>query len=169
MAATRLPDPAVEALIGWWQTHAHTFADGTPGAHTVRYIPGRWAQISPWPQSLAPTDGSGDAAVSRAQVTSAVADALQREAFREALVATYVWGKGKRGTPACSGPATLRDVLAAEGLDTALKTAVTALREHGARQAYAALLRKVPWFGPAFFTKFLNFTGATVPPGSGPL
>ncbi|MFE9679736.1 hypothetical protein ACFYO5_37475 [Streptomyces sp. NPDC006259] len=59
----------------------------------------------------------------------AVADALRREAFQEALVATYVWGKGKRGAPGGSGPATLHKLLAFDGLDTAL---ATALREHGA-------------------------------------
>jgi hypothetical protein len=36
-------------------------------------------------------------------VTAIVADALRHD-FREALVATYVWGKGKRGTPRGSGP-----------------------------------------------------------------
>ncbi|MGV9568064.1 8-oxoguanine DNA glycosylase OGG fold protein, partial [Streptomyces sp. NPDC003480] len=33
--------------------------------------------------------------VSRAQVTSIVANTPARETLREALVATYVWGKGK--------------------------------------------------------------------------
>lgn len=51
-----------------------------------------------------------------AQVASAVADALRRDAFREALVATYVWGKGKRGTPGGSGPSTLDKILAFDGL-----------------------------------------------------
>ncbi|WP_326790484.1 8-oxoguanine DNA glycosylase OGG fold protein [Streptomyces sp. NBC_00151] len=139
MAARQLPDPVVRALGRWWETNAAAYADGTPGAHTVRYTPGRWVQITPWPKALAPTSADGDAAVSRAEVASAVADALQREAFREALVATYVWGKGKRGTPGGSGPSTLHKILAFDGLDTALAAAVTALREHGALQAYAAL------------------------------
>lgn len=116
---------------------------------------------------LAPTSADGDAAVSRAEVASAVADALQREAFREALVATYVWGKGKRGAPGGSGPATLHKILAFDGLDAVLAAAVTALREHGAPQAYAALKGQVPGLGPAFFTKFLYFTGPAVPPVHG--
>ncbi|MER5385956.1 hypothetical protein ABT040_37885 [Streptomyces sp. NPDC002688] len=167
MAARLLPDAVVRALGRWWETNAAAYADGTPGAHAVRYTPDRWAQITPWPKALAPTSADGDAAVSRAEVTSAVADALQREAFREALVATYVWGKGKRGTPGRSGPATLHKILAFDGLDTALAAAVTALREHGAPQAYAALQRQVPGLGPAFFTKFLYFTGTALPPAHG--
>lgn len=168
MAARLLPDAAVRALVRWWKENAPAYADGTPGAHTVRYTPSRWAQITPWPSTLALTGTGGDAVISRAEVTSAVADALRREAFREALVATYVWGKGKRGTPGGSGPATLRAVLAAEGLDTALATAVTALREHGSQEAYAALYQQVPGLGPSFFTKFLYFTGTALPPAHGP-
>ncbi|MFD9540829.1 hypothetical protein [Streptomyces sp. NPDC060022] len=168
MAARLLPGPVVRALGRWWEMHASAYADGTPGAHTVRYTPGRWAQISPWPSMLAPTSDGGDAEVSRAEVVSAVADALEREAFREALVAAYVWGKGKRGTPGGSGPATLHQILAFDGLDAALGAAVTALREHGSPSAYAALHRRVPGLGPSFFTKFLYFTGIAIPPAHGP-
>jgi hypothetical protein len=168
MAARLLPGPVVRALGRWWETNSAAYADGTPGAHTIRYTPGRWAQITPWPKALAPTSAGGDAAVSRAEVASAVADALRREAFREALVATYVWGKGKRGTPGGSGPSTLHKILAFDGLDAALAAAVTALHEYGAPQAYAALQGRVPGLGPAFFTKFLYFTGIAMPPARGP-
>lgn len=168
MATHLLPDAVVRALGRWWETNAAAYADGTPSAHTVRYMPGQWAQITPWPEALAPTSAGGDAAVSRAEVASAVADALRREAFQEALVATYVWGKGKRGTPGGSGPATLHKILAFDGLDGALAAAVTALREQGAPQAYAALHRQVPGLGPAFFTKFLYFTGIALAPAHGP-
>lgn len=147
MAASLLPDAAVRALGRWWNENASAYTDGTPGAHTVRYTPGRWAQITPWPSALAPTSCGGDAGVSRAEVTSAVADALRREAFREALVATYVWGKGKRGTPGGSGPATLKKILAAEGLDAALARAVTTLSEHSAEAAYAGFQSLVPGLG----------------------
>lgn len=133
MAASLLPDAAVRTLGRWWSENASACADGTPGTHTVRYTPGRWAQITPWPSTLTPTSCGGDAGVSRAEVASAVADALRREAFRGALVATYVWGKGKRGTPGGSGPATLHKILAAEGLDAALARAVTTLSEHSAK------------------------------------
>ncbi|MFD7879697.1 hypothetical protein ACFV5G_37380 [Streptomyces sp. NPDC059766] len=149
MAARPLPDAAAQALERWWNENAPAYADGTPGAHTVRYTPSRWAQITPWPSTLALTCAGDDAAVSRAEVTAAVADALRREAFREALVATYVWGKGKRGTPGGSGPATLRKILSFDGLD-------------------AALRRRVPGLGPSFFTKFLYFSGITVLPAHGP-
>ncbi|MEU9210697.1 hypothetical protein AB0D27_22770 [Streptomyces sp. NPDC048415] len=168
MAARLLPGPVVRALGRWWEANAAAYADGTPGAHTVRYTPSRWAQITPWPKVLAPTSAGSDAAVSRTEMASAVADALQRDAFREALVATYVWGKGKRGTRGGSGPSTLHKILAFDGLDTALAAAVTALREHGAPQAYAALQGQVPGLGPAFFTKFMYFTGIAVPSACGP-
>ncbi|MEU0060169.1 hypothetical protein [Streptomyces sp. NPDC006334] len=168
MAASLLPDAAVRALGRWWSENASAYADGTPGAHTVRYTPGRWEQITPWPSALAPTSCGGDAGVSRAEVASAVADALRREAFREALVATYVWGKGKRGTPGGSGPATLHKILAAEGLDAALAHAITTLSEHSAKAAYAGLQSLVPEFGPSFYTKFLYFVGKTVSPATGP-
>ncbi|MGW6739377.1 8-oxoguanine DNA glycosylase OGG fold protein [Streptomyces sp. NPDC055025] len=168
MAARPLPDAAARALGRWWSQNAPAYADGTPGAHTVRYTPSRWAQITPWPSVLAPTSTVGDAAISRTEVALAVADALQREAFAQALVTTYVWGKGKRGTPGGSGPATLHKILAFEGLDTTLAAAVTELREHGPQEAYAALHQQVPWFGPSFFTKFLYFSGAALPPAHGP-
>ncbi|MCQ9130288.1 hypothetical protein [Streptomyces hilarionis] len=168
MAASLLPDAAVWALGRWWNENASACADGTPGAHTVRCTPGRWTQIAPWPSALAPTSCGSDAAVSRAEVASAVADALRREAFREALVATYVWGKGKRGTPGGSGPAILHKILAAQGLDAALARAVVTLSKHGARAAYAGLQRVVPGFGPSFFTKFLYFAGKAVPSATGP-
>ncbi|MFF7146266.1 hypothetical protein ACFZB5_34690 [Streptomyces nodosus] len=168
MATRLLPEAALQALGCWWNENATGYADGTPGAHTVRYTPSRWVQIAPWPSALAPASRTGDAGVSRAQVASIVADALRREAFREALVATYVWGKGKRGSLGGSGPATLQKILAVERLDAALACAVTVLGEHGAKAAYAALNRRVPRFGPSFFTKFLYFAGKTVAPASGP-
>ncbi|MFJ8188044.1 hypothetical protein [Streptomyces sp. NPDC096105] len=64
--------------------------------------------------------------------------------------------------------AALREILAFDGLDAALAAAVTALREHGPAEAYAALRGQVPGLGPAFFTKFLHFTGLAVPSARGP-
>ncbi|MEW2068157.1 hypothetical protein [Streptomyces sp. NPDC007346] len=168
MAVRLLPDTALQALRSWWSENAATFPDGMPGAHTVRYSPSQWAQITSWPSALASTSHSGDAGISRAQVATIVADALRREAFSEALVATYVWGKGKRGSPGGSGPATLQKILAAEGLNTSLARAVIALSEHSAEAAYAGLRGLVRGFGPSFFTKFLYFVGKTVPSAAGP-
>ncbi|MGW0171814.1 8-oxoguanine DNA glycosylase OGG fold protein [Streptomyces sp. NPDC003343] len=168
MASRLLPDAALQALGRWWSEKTAEFADGTPGAHTVRYTPSRWAKITPWPSALVSASHVGDAEISRAKVASIVADALRREAFREALVATYVWGKGKRGSPGGSGPASLQKILTAEGLDTALACAVTALSEHSAEAAYAGLQGLVPEFGPSFYTKFLYFAGKVVPSATGP-
>lgn len=153
MAARLLPDAALQALARWWSRSTTEFANGTPGGHTVRYTPGRWAQITPWPSALASTSHVGDAGISRAQVALIVDDALRREAFREALVATYVWGKGKRDSPGGSGPASLQKILTAESLDTALARAVTTLSEHSAEAAYAGLQGRVPGLGPSFYTK----------------
>lgn len=168
MAKLLLPDEALRTLRRWWSENAARLPDKTPGAHTVPYTPSRWAQITPWPSTLASTTCDGDAAVSRAEVTSIVKDALQREAFTEALVATYVWGKGKGGSPGGSGPATLQTILTADDLEAALAGAVTALSQHSAQAAYAALRGRIPWLGPSFFTKFLYFAGKTVPPANGP-
>ncbi|MFJ8201091.1 hypothetical protein [Streptomyces sp. NPDC096152] len=85
------------------------------------------------------------------------------------MVATYVWGKGKSGSPGGSGPTTLHKILAAEHLpDEALAGAVTALSERGAEAAYAGLRGRIPGFGASFFTKFLYFAGKTVKPAHGP-
>ncbi|WP_454325275.1 8-oxoguanine DNA glycosylase OGG fold protein [Streptomyces glaucescens] len=137
-----------------------------------RICPGTVGADHPWPAGLASTSHAGDARVSRAEVTGMVADALRREAFREALVATYVWGKGKSGTPGGSGPWTLQKILAAGILlDAALAASVTALREKGAVDAYTVLHKAVPQFGPSFSTKFLYFAGQALPtvPGLQPL
>ena len=169
MAVRLLPDATLEALGRWWNANKTRFADGTPGAHTASYAPSRWTQITPWPSALAPHSCTVDAGVSREQVAAIVADALRREALREALVATYVWGKGKRGSPGGSGPVTLNKILAAGHLlDEGLADAVTALSEHGAVAAYAGLRGQIPEFGASFFTKFLYFVGKTVKPANGP-
>ncbi|MER6265586.1 hypothetical protein ABT203_39420, partial [Streptomyces sp900105245] len=81
---------------------------------------------------------------------------MARETLREALVATYAWGKGKSGSPGGSGPTTLHKILAAEDLlDEALDDAVTVLSRHGAVASYEGLRGRIPGFGPSFFTKFL--------------
>ncbi|MYV50186.1 hypothetical protein [Streptomyces sp. SID2888] len=167
MAARGLPEEAVAALACWWSENADRYPDATPGAHTVRYTPARWAQVTPWPATLAPRSSTGDTGVSRAQVASAVTDALGRKAFTEALVATYVWGKGKSGTPGGSGPATLVKILANDGLEEVLADAASTLRKDSARRAYEVLLQPSNGLGPSFFTKFLYFAGQAVPPGLG--
>ncbi|MFJ5534945.1 tetratricopeptide repeat protein [Streptomyces sp. NPDC093261] len=72
----------------------------------------------------------GDARVSRAQVTSMVANTPARETLREALVATYVWGKGKSGSPGGSGPTTLHKILAAEDLPARRLRSLTVADAH---------------------------------------
>ncbi|GGZ81435.1 hypothetical protein GCM10010371_46150 [Streptomyces subrutilus] len=171
MAARPLPGTALTALGHWWDERPRTPSDPNTrphDRHAVGYTPNHWDGITPWPCHLAPPSEAGDAEVNRAQVTSAVADALRREAFTEALVATYVWGKGKSGTPGGSGPATLRKILTAEDIDASLSAAVTALADRGPKAAYAVLHRKIPGWGPSFSTKFLYFAGRAQPLAGGP-
>ncbi|MES4892325.1 hypothetical protein [Streptomyces sp. NPDC096012] len=118
---------------------------------------------------LAPHPPTRNAQVSRAQVTSILANTAARETLREALVATYVWGKGKSASPGGSGPATLHKLLAADDLlDEALDDAVTVLSRHGAVASYEGLRGRIPGLGPSFFTKFLYFAGKTIKPANGP-
>ncbi|MGW5505786.1 8-oxoguanine DNA glycosylase OGG fold protein [Streptomyces rochei] len=153
---------------GWWGQNAVRLTDGTPGAHTVRYTSSRWAHITTWPSMMASTFQAGDADVSRTQVASIVADALERGAYEEALVATYVWGKGKSGSPAGSGPATLHKILlGTEGLNAILASVVNTLREQDAEAAYAELRGRIAGFGPSFYSKFLYFAGKSVRAASG--
>ncbi|WP_419249716.1 hypothetical protein [Streptomyces griseorubiginosus] len=170
MATRLMPSEAVTALVEWWAQHSETYRDG-PGAHAVIYTPSRWASITPWPGGLVPTSDSTDSRVSRAEVTRMVSDALNREAWTEALVATFVWGMGKSGTPRGSGPYVLSQILRCSNLDQELATAVNSLREHGAVPAYARLRGTVSGLGPSFFTKFLYFVGQALPviPGRRPL
>lgn len=168
VSARLLPEAALEALGGWWGQNAVRLTDGTPSAHTVRYTPSRWAHITTWPSMMASTFQAGDADVSRTQVASIVADALERGAYEEALVATYVWGKGKSGSPAGSGPATLHKILlGTEGLNAILASVVNTLREQDAEAAYAELRGRIAGFGPSFYSKFLYFAGKSVRAASG--
>ncbi|MEU1465496.1 hypothetical protein ABZ467_33485 [Streptomyces sp. NPDC005727] len=135
------------------------------GRQELRHSRGSPPGLRPW----LPTPSPGTPGSAGAQVTSMVVNTLARETLREALVATYVWGKGKSGSPGGSGPATLHKILAAEDLlDEALDDAVTVLSRHGAVASYEGLRGRIPGFGPSFFTKFLYFAGKTVKPANGP-
>jgi len=116
-------------------------------------------------------------------VVDSVRESAARGAWTEALVATYVWGRGKRGSRGGSGPHLLQAILASGDarqpqVDVRLENAVNALRASGPEAAYARLRTgrdRLPGLGPAFFTKFLYFadraTGATAgaPDGLRPL
>lgn len=68
MAARLLPDAALQALGRWWSGIGAEFADGEPGAHTVRYTPGRWAQSMTDRSDKQPCDaspGSGNCSPAR--------------------------------------------------------------------------------------------------------
>ncbi|MFF7927013.1 hypothetical protein ACFZDP_38825 [Streptomyces mirabilis] len=91
--------------------------------------------------------------VSRERVVAAVREALAREDWAEALVASYVWGQGRTGY----GPYRLKEILREPGVGDVLAQAGHALREKGAVGAYRVLNGAAQGLGPAFFTKYLYF------------
>lgn len=157
MAARLLPDSAVAALGLWLRGAGAQYAKGT-GSHTVPYTPSRWAAVVPWPGSLADRSGTGSALLSRGQAVSAVRDALAREEWAEALVASYVWGQGRTGY----GPHRLAEILNESGVADRLAEAAEVLRSNGAVASYGVLRGAVKGLGPAFFTKLLYFLGPAV-------
>ncbi|MEV0981939.1 hypothetical protein [Streptomyces sp. NPDC049915] len=80
-------------------------------------------------------------------------DAVEREEWAEALVASYVWGQGRTAY----GPHRLEDILAAAAVNTVIARAVAALLEQDAVAAYRTMRGAVKGLGPAFFTKLLYF------------
>ncbi|MFJ9513944.1 hypothetical protein ACIRPG_23275 [Streptomyces sp. NPDC101754] len=116
----------------------------------------------PWPDQFPERSHAESMTVDRAQVVEAARKAAVGGDWAEALVASYVWGHGRRGY----GPHRLRAILAEPNLVDALARADAALRAEGAMEAYGVLSGAVKGLGPAFFTKFLYFLSlATDPPG----
>jgi hypothetical protein len=91
--------------------------------------------------------------VTRAKVVEAVRDAAAREAWAEALVASYVWGQGTTSY----GPHRLKEILAQPSVPDTLAEAARAVQAHDAVAAYRLLDGAIISLGPAFFTKFLYF------------
>ncbi|MET8806893.1 hypothetical protein [Streptomyces sp. NPDC004546] len=147
-----LPASAVRAIGGWLSGGGARFAAGVDG-HAVEYVPAHWASIEPWPGRFSDRSQEIIALVSRAEVVSAVREAVECQEWSEALVASYVWGQGRTGY----GPHRLKEILADEAVDTAVAQAAAALREEDAVAAYRAMYGAVKGLGPAFFTKLLYF------------
>ncbi|MBF9072510.1 8-oxoguanine DNA glycosylase OGG fold protein [Streptacidiphilus fuscans] len=165
-----LPDAAVEAIDEWWHRRKHADGNSVAG-HTNIYRPDRWVGVAPWPASLADRGSPGEASVTREQVVESARTAAGSGRWQELVVACYVWGWGKRGTRAGSGPTLLREHVlpSAARLDKALADAVRALRESRPEQAYQVLDQaRITQFGPSFFTKFLYFADCALPGTPGP-
>jgi len=86
-----------------------------------------------------------------------------RRPWRDVLIASYAWGTGA----VSYGPVRIARVLAAGNdiVEHAVTSAVRTLDEHGAVAAYWAMNNRppaglrLPFLGPAFFTKLLYFAG----------
>ncbi|MFF4257818.1 hypothetical protein ACFY1L_42190 [Streptomyces sp. NPDC001663] len=158
-----LPDAAVRAAGEWLSSSGAQYLPGV-GSHAVEYVPARWSGIEPWPDRLSQRSQTQVMKVSRAQVAAAVRAATEREAWAEALVASYVWGQGKTSY----GPYRLKHILAQPSAVPALAQAAAALPEKGAIAAYSGLMGAVKGLGPAFFTKFLYFLSLAPAPPTNP-
>ncbi|WP_019146597.1 8-oxoguanine DNA glycosylase OGG fold protein [Aeromicrobium massiliense] len=140
--------------------------------HTIRLGAG-W-RVSGSPLTAAGWDGRP--VITRGAVLDWAAQARAgRRPWRQVLVASYAWGTGT----VSYGPVRMARVLAAGGdvVEHAVTSAVRTLDEHGAVAAYWVLNNRapaglrLPFLGPAFFTKLLYFAGhelarAPIPPGT---
>jgi hypothetical protein len=160
-----LPTTALDQLGGWLAGAGAPFATGV-ATHAVAYTPAPWAEVSPWPPSLGERTSSAVAAVSRDQVVKAVREAATRDAWPEALTASYVWGQGQKAY----GPHRLLAILAQPMATASLRKAAETLAAAGAVAAYRLLdgPGAVKGLGPAFFTKYLYFLGLALKAPGGP-
>ncbi|MEU6094165.1 hypothetical protein [Streptomyces sp. NPDC047079] len=158
-----LPEDAVESLGRWLADPegGKRYAKGT-GPHTIPYSPSSWMGVAPWPVTFADRMAIQSAYVSRADVVAAVTAACQSENWREAFVATQVWGYGDRGY----GPFRTGQVLAQPDADVVIADAVSLLRYQGPVAAYEKL-NTADGLGPAFFTKYLYFAALALPKVTG--
>ncbi|MFJ2644586.1 hypothetical protein [Streptomyces sp. NPDC087511] len=158
-----LPSDAVGQPGAWLVGDGAPYADGT-GEHAVRYIPGSWAGIRPWPLALAEQVGRKPISLSRAQVLAVARTGAAMASWTETLVASYVWGQGNIGY----GAHRLGEILRPAPVEAVLAQAIALLATDGAVAAYRSLSGAIAGLGPAFFTKFLYFAGGAVVDAPGP-
>ncbi|MGW3931390.1 8-oxoguanine DNA glycosylase OGG fold protein [Streptomyces microflavus] len=158
-----LPSAAVGQLGAWLAGDGAPYADGT-GEHAVRYIPGSWAGIRPWPSGLAEQAERKPTSLSRAQVLAVARTGAATASWTETLIASYVWGQGDNGY----GAYRLGEILRPAPVETVLAQAVALLATDGAVAGYSRLSGAIAGLGPAFFTKFLYFAGGAVVDAPGP-
>ncbi|MFD0456078.1 hypothetical protein ACFQ2H_09030 [Streptomyces violaceoruber] len=122
-----LPSGAVGKLGAWLAEDGAPYADGT-GAHAVRYIPGPWAGIRPWPSGLAEQVGRKPTLLSRAQVLAVARKGVATASWTETLIASYVWGQGDNGY----GAYRLDEILRPGPVEAVLAQAIALLTTDGA-------------------------------------
>jgi len=131
----------------------------------------------PWSRRLSAVPGIDDFlrslpdTVDRATTLARIRDADAADRTDLAFVATMIWGYGRSGY----GPYRTTRVLTG-GADTVdpsvldrLRSGVDEARENGALAGFYAMNNtpgRVPYLGPAFFTKWLYFATATAGPDS---
>ncbi|MFH9863028.1 hypothetical protein [Streptomyces sp. NPDC017202] len=88
------------------------------------------------------------------------------EGRRHLLIAALVWGTGTKAR-SVNRRGHIFAHTSATHIDARLATVLTVLRERGAVAAYRACRndQRIPYLGPAFFTKFLYFAGHEDPVG----
>ncbi|WP_398865852.1 8-oxoguanine DNA glycosylase OGG fold protein [Streptomyces stephensoniae] len=132
----------------------------------------RWIPLLPdptwWPTALdeCPHEGRWPR-VDRRAVFGIARQADTTEGRRHLLVAALVWGTGTRAQ-SVNRRARIFGHSTPEDIDAQLGEALDVLRAQGAADAYRAFNneQRLPYLGPAFFTKVLYFAGhdrATVP------
>lgn len=144
-------------------------SDETVRAHAVTFHRSHW--ISQLPGLEAPVLKAGEAriTVTRQDLFDAAAVAESDEAILDLYVKVAGWGSGSsaRSVARCAR------VLRQPGALTTLRHARTASREQGPVEAYMRLNTRsdlrIKHFGPAFFTKWLYFTGYDAPDREGPM
>ncbi|MEU0815204.1 hypothetical protein [Streptomyces mirabilis] len=98
--------------------------------------------------------------VDRRTVFGIASRADSAEGRRHLLVAALVWGTGTKAQ-SVNRRARIFEHSSPTGIDAQLGEALDVLRERGAAAAYRAFNndQRVPYLGPAFFTKVLYFAG----------
>ncbi|MFJ8441533.1 8-oxoguanine DNA glycosylase OGG fold protein [Kitasatospora griseola] len=125
----------------------------------------RWMPLLPdatwWPTDLDDCPQAGCwPRVDRRAVFALACRAGTVEANRQLLVAALVWGSGTKAREVKRRGRIFARNSVAE-LDARLGSALTVLREEGAVAAYRAFnnAHRIPYLGPAFFSKVLYFAG----------
>ncbi|PJN29396.1 hypothetical protein CG736_02295 [Kitasatospora sp. CB02891] len=149
MASDGFPVPDLAAMLG----------------QAVPVDRSRWMPLLPdatwWPTGLDDCPQAGHwPRVDRRAVFSLARRAGTVEANRQLLVAALVWGSGTKAREVKRRGRIFARNSVAE-LDARLGSALTVLREEGAAAAYRAFNNdhRIPYLGPAFFSKVLYFAG----------
>lgn len=165
-----LTETQIEVLVDWAKSSAE---DQQSLSDLVEFQPipmnaASWHEhLSVSPQLRETIGVTGK--LSRHDVFAVARSAQSTKNWLPLLNASFAWGQGKNGY----GPSRLTKIYDGAGqrgvdLNRILGDAVVAMGEGTAVDGYRQLRGKVPWLGPAFFTKFLYFASSVAPPSTGP-